>query len=168
MKYKILSIVLVLIMTACAQVYFASPQPSKGTVTRSFIPDIQGCYSDSTLEVCLLKNALVVSSDTFLLTNKVPVGDQVLVKFYKNYYFASFPDSNNFLVYMANFYDNKMAVYTLNADRQSIDILQRFVKVDVIDVENEQYLVNPSAKEFDQIIENELFDVLGILIKEEE
>ncbi|HPR59704.1 MAG TPA: hypothetical protein PLF35_02090, partial [Prolixibacteraceae bacterium] len=55
----------VLVLLSCEQVYFATPQPLKGTKIKSFISEIQGSYADSTLDVTVLKDALVIAHDTF-------------------------------------------------------------------------------------------------------
>jgi hypothetical protein len=165
MKRNLIILVLALLAIACGQVYYTTPQPAKGRVVRSFIPSVQGVYVDSAMDIGIFKDYLVVSGDTFRLTSKTPIEGEALVKFYKNFYFISFADSIFFTVYMANFYENKLAIYTLNADERSIGILEKFVRVETIDKEDEHYLINPSKKEFDLMIENELFDVLGVYEK---
>lgn len=157
----------VFVMFACEQVYFATPQPMKGTKIKSFISEVQGSYADSTLDITVLKDALVIAHDTFELTTQTPVDGQVSVRFYKNYYFASIPDSNFFSVYMANFYDNKLAIYMLNADARSIEILNRFVLVDTLNAKEGHYLINPSKKEFDLLVDYDLFNVVSVLEKNE-
>jgi hypothetical protein len=155
----------VFILLACEQVYFATPQPLKGTKIKSFISEIQGNYVDSTLDVSVLNDALVIAHDTFHLTTQTPVEGQVSVRFHKNFYFVSIPDSSFFSVYMANFYENKLAIYMLNADERSIDILNRFVSVDTLNAKEEHYLINPGKKEFDQLVDNDLFNVVSVLEK---
>jgi hypothetical protein len=66
---------------------------------------------------------------------------------------------------MANFYENKLAIYMLNADERSIDILNRFVSVDTLNAKEEHYLINPGKKEFDQLVDNDLFNVVSVLEK---
>lgn len=164
MKRSLLYI-LVLILLACEQVYFATPQPLKGTKIKSFISEIQGSYADSTLDVTVLKDALVIAHDTFVLTTQTPIEGQVSVRFHKNFYFISIPDSVFFSVYMANIYDNKLAVFMLNADERSINILNRIVSVDTLNAEKNHFLINPSKKEFDMLIDYDMFNVVSVLEK---
>ena len=162
-----LSIIIVvgLMINACAQVYFAAPQPQKGTTVRSFLNELHGVYSDSNYVVEIRKNEMVVSGDRYQLTSKTPLDNEVLVKFYKNFYFASFLDTLHYTVFMGKFYDNKLAVYMLNADSRSIEILNRYVAVDTINANDSTYFINPSKKAFDQMIDDELFDVVCVLEK---
>ncbi|HKM94417.1 MAG TPA: hypothetical protein VJY41_12250 [Prolixibacteraceae bacterium] len=166
MKRTLIFTILIVLLSACGQVYFTTPQPTKGVTVKSFIADLQGFYADSTLEIEVLKNELLVKGDTFRLSGKTPDENEVLVKYYKKFYFASFVDSQYFSVYMANFYDNKLAVYMLNADAQSITVLNKFLKVDTLNAKDEHYLINPSKKEFDQLVDYELFEVIGVLEKQ--
>lgn len=166
MKHTSIFAILIVLLSACGQVYFTSPQPTKGVTVKSFIADLQGFYADSTLKIEVLKNELIVDNDTFKLSSKTPSKNEVLVKYHKKLYFASFADSQYFSVYMANFYDNKLAVYMLNADAQSIAVLSKFLKVDVLSDKDEHYLINPSKKEFDQLVDYDIFEVIGVFEKQ--
>lgn len=165
MRKLFMIFVVSLLFTACAQVYFATPQPQKGTTVRSFLDELHGVYSDSNYIVEILKNEMLVSGDRYRLTTKTPLDNEVMIKFYKNFYFASFYDTLHYTVFMGRFYDNKLAVYMLNADSRSIEILNRYVVVDTINAEDNTYFINPSKKEFDQMIDDELFDVVCVLEK---
>ncbi len=166
MKRFLFVIASVFLLSACAQVFFTSPQPSRGVAIRSF-PDAQlGIYSDSTLNVTLLKNKIIIEGDEYVLTTRNPLENEVLVKFYKNFYFASFLEEGYYQVFMAGFFDEKLAVYMLNADAYSIEVLNKFVAVDTLNTETETYLIDASRRQFDAIIDNELFDVIGVLSRE--
>jgi hypothetical protein len=67
---------------------------------------------------------------------------------------------------MGCFYDDKLAVYMLNPDERSVGILSRFVQVDTIDAGKEHYLISPSKQEFDALVDNGIFDVVGVFKKE--
>jgi hypothetical protein len=156
-------VLLSFILAACSQVFFAQPQPTRGVVVRSFPDNLLGEYSDSVLDVSILTNAIHVGSDKYELTKGIPDDNQVIVRYYKNFYFASFHDEEYYQVFMGSFYDSKLAVYMLNADEHSIDIIGKIVEVDTICSENGTFLIDPSRRQFDALIENELFDVLGVL-----
>lgn len=148
---------------SCAQVYFANPQPIKGTKIKTFIPDIQGNYFDSLIDISIFKNEIVVAGYHYQITSKNPVENEVLVKYYKDYYFVSFSDSAYFSVFMAKFYDTKLALYMLNADTYSQSKLQRLVNVEKVNEEKNWYLIDPSKKEFDEILDFGLFEVVNVL-----
>lgn len=152
-------------LTGCAQVYFASPQPQKGITVKSFIDDIQGTYSDSLLCVVIEKQELVIEGDRYKLTSGLPAKHELLVKYYNDFYFASFKEADYYVVFMAKFYNNKMAIYLLNADQRSISVLSRFIKVDTLNTEKKSYLVDPTKKEFSSMVENGAFEVMRVLEK---
>lgn len=158
--------VLALVFTSCAQVLFNAPQPQKGMVIKSFIDDVQGVYSDSALQVEIGKKQLKIGGETYDLVSKDPSDNQVLVKFYNEFYFASFRDSVYYSVYMARFYDNKLALYMMGADGLSISRIRRLIPVDEIDSINKTYLVSPSKKQFDDLLDYEMFEVIDVLEKQ--
>lgn len=163
MKRIILIVLIVPFFTQCAQLYFTSPQPARGIAIKHFEPDLQGYYADSLMSVTVMNDFLVVESDTFILNPKLPNEGEVLVKFYNNFYFANFRDSLYFSVFMGKFYDDKLAMYMLNADERSITLLKRFMDIQVIDEEKEYYLADPSKREFQQLVDSEMFDVVSVL-----
>ena len=168
MKRNLLVLVSIFLFFGCARVYFANPQPLKGTTVKSFVKDIRGIYADSILTVEIQADELIVNGDRYRLSKDEPSEAEVLVKYYNDFYFASFSDSAYFLVFMGKFYENKLAVYMLNADQRSVDILNRFVKVDTPDAAQKSYLIDPSKKEFSAVIESGLFDVVSVMTKVEE
>jgi len=165
MKNFLFGIGLLLLTSSCATVYFTTPQPQKGLVIKSFISDIQGNYADSLLNVSILKNKIIVNGEQFNLVASEPAKNEVVVKFYSNFYFASFRDSVYYSVFMAKFYENKLAVYMLNADARSIDVIKRFVPVQTLDAEKKEFLINATKKEFDQLIDNEIFQSFSVMTK---
>jgi hypothetical protein len=164
-KNWFISLFLLVLATSCGTVYFSSPQPANGKVVKVFDEKIRGFYSDSTLDIRILADSVFINGDHFKLTTENPDSDKVLVKFYKDFYFASLSDSVYFNVFMASFYDNKLAIYMLNPDERSIEILKRAVDVQPLDGRNGSYLISPSKKEFNEIIDWELFDLVSILTR---
>lgn len=156
---------LIFLFSGCAQLYFTKPQPQKGITIKSFIDDIQGVYSDSTIDVEIFKNEIIVADEKYLLTTKTLGKNEVLIKYYKDFYFASFKDSSYYSVFMCKFYDNKLAIYMLNPDPQSINSLKKFIDVKTLNEEKKWYVIEPSKKEFDLIFHNEMFDVVNVLEK---
>ena len=165
MKQFLLGVLLLLLISSCATVYFATPQPSKGVVVKSFLKELQGHYADSLLDVVLLKNELMVNGEKYQLVPSIKGKSDVLVKYYKDYYFASFKDTTYYSVFMAKFFDDKLSVYMLNPDARSLEVVKRFVPVQTLDAEDKNYLIDASAKVFDQLIDNDAFDVITVLDK---
>lgn len=157
---------LIFITTSCAKVYFVSPHPINGKTIKSIPKDMIGEYSDSTLDVKVFKDSIIVNSDKFLLTTESPDTNQVLIKNYRDFYFATFKEKAYYDVYMASFYEDKLALYMINGDERSINTLKRVVKVDTIDIKEEAYIINPSKNEFNDILEWELFELISILKKQ--
>ncbi|MCF8357135.1 MAG: hypothetical protein K9H26_00145 [Prolixibacteraceae bacterium] len=60
---------------------------------------------------------------------------------------------------------DKMAIYTLNNEQRTLNLLKRIVKVDTIDGETDQYLIDPSHGEFDEILEWDLWKPAAVLTK---
>ena len=159
-------VLIALILSSCGQIYFKEPMPQKGTTVKSFVDEIQGIYQDSLLKVEIYKKSLVISGEKFELTKKIPGNGEVLVKYYRDFYFASFADSSYFQVYMVKFYDdNKLALYMLNADESSRKRIARFTKVETIDDSKQAYLLEPTKKEFSELVDYGMFEVFGILEK---
>lgn len=125
-----------------------------------------GEYSDSTLDVKVFRDSIVVNSDKFLLTTQSPDSNEFLIKNYRDFYFATFKEKLYYDVYMASFYEDKLALYMINGDERSINTLKRVVEVDTIDIKEEVYLINPTKKEFNDILEWELFELISILKKQ--
>lgn len=154
-----------LLLSSCAQVYFSDPQPKKGMTIKSFMADLQGEYADSVLQITIDKKELVVGDEHYRLTNKFPGEGEVLVKFYKNFYFANFSDSVYYSVIMGKFYDDKLAIYMLSPDGRTIERLKNFGKITFLDSVNKTYLMNSSKKQFDQLVDYEMFEVTNVLEK---
>lgn len=165
MKRHLLIFLCCFLLGSCTQVYFLNPQPQKGTIVKSFINEIQGNYTDSILSVEIGKQELIVDGEHYKLTDGLLAENEVLVKYYKDFYFANFKDSLHYTVFMAKFYDQKLAVYMLSPDQRSINVLGRFVKVEPLDREMKTYLIDPSKKEFEALFENGVFEVVNVLMK---
>lgn len=154
-----------LLLSSCAQLYFSEPQPKKGMTIKSFMDDLQGEYSDSILTVAIDKKEVVVGGEHYQLTSKTPGEGEVLVKFYKNYYFANFRDSVYYAVIMGKFYENKLALFMISPDGRTIGRLQNFGEITALDTINKTYLMNSSKKQFDQLVDYGMFDVINVLEK---
>jgi hypothetical protein len=163
MKHFLLGVLLLFIASSCATVYFTTPQPTKGVVVKSFIKEVQGHYVDSLLDIKLLKNEMVVNGEKYQMVSSIKGKNDVLVKYYKDYYFASFKDSIYYSVFMAKFFEDKLSVYMLNPDARSVEFLKRFVTLETLDAGNKEYLIEASSKAFDQLIDNDVFDVITVL-----
>lgn len=165
MKKLIVGILILFSCISCGGVYFSSPLPEKGLSIKSFVGDVVGNYSDTIINVSIYKNGVTVFGENFSLTKKEPKEGEVLVKFYNNNYFANFNIDNHFFVIMAKFYDNKLALYTLNADSYSISRLKKVINVAVLDSCNDSYLISPTKKEFDDLVNYDMFEVLTVLTR---
>jgi len=164
---KTVYILIVLFISACGQVYFSEPNPQRGVRVKSIPEELQGVYADSAFQIKIEEDWINVMGEPYSITKRNAAADEVTIRYYKNRYFVSFKDSIYYSVFMGHFYDDKLAVYMLNPDARSVGILSRFVNVDTINAENEYYLISPSKREFDAIIDNEVFDVFGVFTKED-
>jgi hypothetical protein len=159
-------ILILLLGSACGQVYFSEPNPQRGVRVKSISEELQGVYTDSVFRIEISENRINVMGETYDITKKNAAADEVTIRYYKNSYFVSFKDSLYYSVFMGRFYDDKLAVYMLNPDERSVSILSRFVQVDTIDAQKEHYLISPSKQEFDALVDNQVFDVLGVFEKQ--
>lgn len=155
-----------LFFSSCGQVYFSEPNPQRGVRVKSMSEELQGVYADSAFQIKIYEDWINVMGETYNITKKNAADDEVTIRYYKDRYFVSFKDSIYYSVYMGCFYDNKLAVYMLNPDERSVGILSRFVQVDTIDAGKEHYLISPSKQEFDALVDNGIFDVVGVFKKE--
>lgn len=165
MRIILYSLILLLYTAACSQVYFASPQPDKGVVIKTFMQQVQGVYADSLIEVEVMKDKVFIAGTPFKLVSKSPGENEVLVRFYNNAYFASMKDSLWYTVMMVRFEEEKMAVYLPGADAISVARLKRLVAVDTLDAARRYYLIDPNTKEFDKLLSYEIFEVAALLQK---
>jgi hypothetical protein len=166
MKHTFYAIVFLVLITACGQVYFSEPNPQRGVRVKSFSEKLQGVYADSIFQIEIGKDSINVMGEPYKITKKDAAADEVTIRYYKSNYFVSFKDSLYYSVFMARFYDDKLAVYMLNPDERSVEVLSRLVKVDTIDAQKDHYLISPSKQEFDALVDNEVFDVMGVFEKE--
>ncbi len=166
MKLKYFIPLLLIALTSCAKVYFKTPQPLNGKLVKTFSKDVIGEYADSTLDVVVLKDSIKINGEFYSLSSEIIDSTQVIVKFYKDFYFATFKESKYYDVYMANFYEDKLALYMLNGDSRSISYLSRIVDVDTLNAEDEQYIINPTKREFNDIVDWELFELISVLKKQ--
>ncbi len=163
---KYTSILLIIFLLAgCSSVRFASPQPEKGRALKKIPKSFRGTYADSIFTLKLSADTLFFEKQAFPITRDDPVDKQVQLRFYNPNYFAVFKDSLWYDIFMVNFYENKMAIYTLNSEQRTLNLLKRIVKVDTIDGETDQYMIDPSHREFDEILEWDLWKPAAVLTK---
>jgi hypothetical protein len=154
-----------ILFNRCASVSFTSPQPHNGVVVKSFREDVQGVYSDEKIQLELMQNILNVDGIPFRLVSEIEDENELLVKYYKDFYFASFKDSLNFIVFKAKIYDDKLALYMVNGDAYTVELLNEMFEEKMSTEENNQFVLDLSRKEFDQLIENGMFDLIGVLTR---
>lgn len=166
MKLKYFIPLLLIVLTSCEKVYFKTPQPANGKLVKAFSKDLIGEYADSTLDVAVFKDSIKVNGEYFGLSSEIIDSSQVIVKYYKDFYFATFKEGQCYDVYMANFYEDKLALYMLNGDSRSVSNLSRIVDVDTLNAEDKQYIINPTKREFNDIVDWELFELISVLKKQ--
>jgi hypothetical protein len=156
-----------LLLTACSQVYFPAPQPEKGKPMASFPKIMQGTYSNESLSVEIKGDAVLINGIPFPMTRELPSKGQVQIRFSNNLYFANFSDSVYYSVIMAQFYEDKLALFMLNPDKQSVSILQRFVPTKEITLHGKKsVLVAPVKNDFYTLVDNDLWEAICVLKKE--
>jgi hypothetical protein len=166
MKLKYFIPIMLLALTSCGKVYFKTPQPVNGKVIKTFSKDLIGEYADSSIYVAILKDSVKVNNEVFGLSSETIDTTKVIVKYYKGFYFATFKENQYFDVYMASFYEDKLALYMLNGDSRSVNNLSRIVDVDTLSAEDEQYIINPTKREFNDIVDWEMFELISVLKKQ--
>jgi hypothetical protein len=164
---SILTVVLptLLLMAGCINVKFATPQPDKGRTLKKIPKIFTGTYADTTFTLTLSPDTLYFEKQALVITRTNPDENEVQLRFYSPYYFAVFKDSVYYNIFMANFYDNKLAIYMINSDKRTIALLNRVVKVDTINSEKGWYLIDPSLCEFDEILEWDIWEPAAVLTK---
>lgn len=165
MKLYGVVLVLLLMFSSCAQIYMVEPQPQKGMVIKSFIDQIQGEYSNENLSLTIHEREVIVAGLSFKLSAKTPIENEVLVKFYREYYFANFFDKGAYVLVMAKFYDDKVALYLLSPDARTVKQLTDFGAVAKMDSLSKSYLMTTTKKQFDQLLDYEMLMVEQVLEK---
>jgi hypothetical protein len=171
MKHHIFFLLLLSItFSSCNRVVFEKPQPERARVMASFPKMYHGTYSNPNLEISILKNSVSVNGYTFQLAGEKVANGQLQMRFAQNFFFANFPDpvdSTKFIVIMAQFLNDQLAVYMLNPDRRSLSRIQRVSTVEHFDLFGKTvHVVRPHRNLFQEIVDQEMFDVVGVLKKQ--
>lgn len=162
MKPLCLLFISIFLFGACTQVVFTSSK-SVGGVSLSSIPEqMHGMYTDSILCLNIYNDGFTFGAKQYQLTKKAPVNNQVQIKYSNDFYFAILPYKQYYQVFMAKCADGQIAVYMLNADKYSVNILQRFTALESVSADSTLYVIDPSKNEFFDLVNNEVFDVLGV------
>jgi hypothetical protein len=157
-------IFLFVVLTGCDRVVFDEPQPVKGRVLSTIPKMYLGVYQSSNLHLELKKDAIVVNGLSFALSRELPTEGTTQLRFYDNLYFANVGDSTGYSVFMAQFFDDKLAVYMLNPDGRSLSRIKRVAQVSTLETSKpKRHKILLSKNNFFELVDSEMFDVVSVL-----
>lgn len=159
--------VIVSFMSSCDSIYFAQPQPIKGKTINQIPQDKLGHYQGEYYDLELSPTSIISEPFMFELTEGVPSENQVLLKSQGDLFYANIADSSMYHLILGKFYEDKLALYMLEANERTINILKKYVTIEEFKQRegNISYLINPSKKELSELIEMDLFSVIDICTK---
>jgi hypothetical protein len=162
MRPFVFLLITVFMLGACSQVVFTNSKSIRGVALSSFPGQMHGVYTDSVIRLDIYDDGFTFGAKHYRLTKKTPVKDQVQVKYSNDFYFAILPYEQYFQVFMVKYSSEQIAVYMLNADKYSLNILQRFTALENVTADSTLYVIDPSRSEFIELVNNEVFDVVGV------
>jgi len=155
---------MLLLSYGCDRVVFNEPQPVNGRILGSIPKMYQGVYESTNLHLELKKESIVVNGLSFVLSKELPQEGTIQLRFYDNFYFINVGDSLAYSVFMAQFIDDKLAVYMLNPDARSLERIKRIAAVETKQqIEQSLHRVTVPKNGFFKLVDQEVFDVLGVL-----
>ncbi len=153
-----------ILLGGCDRVVFIEPQPVKGRIMGSMPKMYQGVYESPNLHLELKKESIVLNGLSFVLSKELPREGTIQLRFYDNQYFVNIGDSTGYSVFMARFTDDKLAVYMLNPDARSLERIKRVAEVETVkNTVNNLHYINLPKKNFFELIDSEMFDVISVL-----
>lgn len=171
---KLLSICILLVflgtINSCNTVYFAQPQPIKGKAITQISKDKLGHYKGEYYDLNIEASTITCApNNSFTLTDEVASVDHILLKSQGDLYYANIFDSTAYILILGKFYEDKLALYMLDDDDRTINLLKRIVTVEEFQnrVKRSSIKIDPTKKELSELIDMDLFSVIDICKKTE-
>ncbi len=170
------------LLTSCSTVVFEKAMPAKGKQLKTFPKEMQGVYltPDSTkLEITATtaKEIKETNTPTISLID-IDLAQKDVLKKKDNIYYLNMEDNGMYFVIMFEHFDNKLEVYSIVLDEKKTgkseeEIIKEIKKITKVKAHKQEdalgnstvYILNPSQKEFEKLIQQGLFVKLGTMTK---
>ncbi len=169
---KLILLLPFLAFISCKEISYREPQP-RGKKALVKVPDVLiGSYLLVDKENS--KDTIVVSSTGYMILSdkkKKYLGDSLVLKSYKGYYFINVNENPEWLVRVITHEDNgDLTFRSMNTSEDSFnDLLKRLskeVKIDSLNVGNEKlYQIDPSPKQLLRLVKKGYFSEAVRMIK---
>lgn len=160
-------IILLMLLSACDQVVFTEPQPSKVKEMQEIPEFLRGTYVDSDNDTLVVRsNSFSYDEDDLSGLSDIFISDSMVLKEYYDHYFLSIREKIGeeyfWLLYIIEAFDDgkKLDVYAMDpGDVVKLAKLQEITsKVrDIEDSDTEYYLFDPKKKNYKTIIRDSVF-----------
>jgi len=156
----------VLLLLGCSTVKFEEPQPVNLRFLKSFPKSLIGLYVDNDMDTLVVNHNFFKyeGEDKYLVTSDLDLelGDAVLKK-YKGYYILSIKSEGLWDVVLINQKNENLHVSYINLGNNEgalIRRLEKIVRVEKViqeDSKTSEYIINPSKRDFKDIIKENIF-----------
>ena len=154
-----------IILISCKSIYFKSPQPLDTDMLNEFPESIRGLYTSGDFDT------LKIDEFSFVLGNKdssIESGESLntgtaTLKLYNNHLVLSIKDESYWNVMLIKYKKDTLTVFWIDINDKENYILNRISKITPYrTLKNEKgeivdYLINPSKKQFEKLVELDFF-----------
>lgn len=166
MKVIILYLGLLLIISSCGpMIYFEQPQPANSKMENVFPEALQGMYNDDSNNVPLIINELTYEygdTSSFFGISKSLLSDSLILIKHQSYYMLNGLSENGWYVMAISIrnIDTLVVHFTDGEDLGEVEKLKKITSVKEIFDSNgniDYYLINPTQKQFESMLQEKLF-----------
>lgn len=166
----LISIVSILLFSSCTTVEFEKPQPIGISELKEFPNNLIGTYISKDIDTIIVtKNSCNFKNTNIIFNNKTLSSGDMVLKKYSIYYVLSIRNENLWEVFNVRISGNDMSVYYINLynEKKSKETIDKLKKILVVKQKinskgtTDYYYINPTLKEFDAMLKNNLFTLIG-------
>lgn len=156
----------VLLLFGCSTVKFKEPQPVNVRLLKSFPKSLIGLYVDNDMDTLVVNHNFFIyeGEEKYLVTSDLDLElDDAVLKKYKGYYILSIKSEGLWDVVLINQKNENLHVSYINLGNNEealIRRLEKIVRVEKViqeDSKTSEYIINPSKRDFKDIIEKNIF-----------
>jgi hypothetical protein len=153
-----------LVITACTEISFQEPQPKGVKKLKTFPPSLHGRYLLPEESDHQPPDTLIISNNAYKIVGAInkndlldqgTLGDSLVLKNYKGYYFINFHLDNHWVIRVFRLQKNGIVLYEVNlSDAQTLDHLKTKLQPVILKEDsNTFYEVDPTPKELLKFIQ---------------
>ncbi len=162
-------IAIILMLSSCITVKFEDAQPKDTPELKEFPESMLGVYFDNNKDTLTITNFSFKygSKKSLLYQNKTLSPDESVLKKFNDYYVLSLKDDDNWEVVVFKCIEKDLSVFYINLDKnreRTLSKIKAIMPVKEIKGNNgkiDYYLINPSKKDFQTLLDKEIFSHIG-------